>query len=653
MNVLATLGKLGRTLQLPIAVLPAAALLLRFGQPDLLNLAFMADAGNAIFANLPLIFAIGVAIGWSKDSAGSAALAGAVAYLIMSAAMKSIDTDINMGVLAGIVSGLVGGMCYNRFSQINLPSFLAFFGGKRFVPIVSGLVALVLATIFGYLWPTVQAEIKTAGEWIVGQGALGAGIFATVNRLLIPTGLHLLINTIAWFEIGTFIDPITQVVSKGDIARFYAGDTTAGMFMAGFYPVIMFGLPAAALAMYHAAPLHRRAQVGGLLFSTAFTAFLTGVTEPFEFLFMFLAPLLYLIHAFLTGLSAYFATLFEVHAGFTFSAGAIDFLLMMNLPAASRTYVLLIMGGIWAVMYYMIFSIAIRVFDLKTPGREEEESNIGQTDNMEIKTLAEHYAVALGGIQNLTTIDACITRLRLVVKDMNQIDEAACKRLGASGLIRLPDNNLQIVIGAKAEMVSDILKKIAQVFSKTGEHAVQSTHSTEVQPPQAASVLEDKTPSKSDYPTLKLDILSPMIGEVVALEEVADPVFADKIIGDGIAIIPAEGKVVAPCDGIITTLFHTYHAFVIEANNGAHIMVHVGLDTVQLNGEGFTPQVKEGDRVTAGQTILLVDLEVLKVKAKSLMTPVVIVNSDDIGVRVQEVRLGLTQQGQIIYTLDV
>lgn len=294
MNILGFFQRLGRALQLPIAVLPVAALLLRFGQPDLLNVPFIAQAGGAIFDNLALIFAIGVASSWSKDNAGSAALAGAVGYFVMTKAMVTINPEINMGVLAGIITGLVAGAVYNRWAGIKLPDFLSFFGGKRFVPIATGFFCLVLAAIFGYVWPPVQRAIHAGGEWIVSAGALGSGIFGFINRLLIPTGLHQVLNTIAWFQIGEFTNA-AGAVFHGDINRFYAGDGTAGMFMSGFFPIMMFGLPGAALAMYMAAPKERRPMVGGMLLSVAITAFLTGVTEPLEFLFMFLAPLLYLL----------------------------------------------------------------------------------------------------------------------------------------------------------------------------------------------------------------------------------------------------------------------------------------------------------------------------------------------------------------------
>lgn len=405
-----------------------------------------------------------MASSWSKDNAGSAALAGAVGYFVMTKAMVTINPEINMGVLAGIITGLVAGAVYNRWAGIKLPGFLSFFGGKRFVPIATGFFCLILAAIFGYVWPPVQHAIHSGGEWIVSAGALGSGIFGFINRLLIPTGLHQVLNTIAWFQIGEFTNA-AGAVFHGDINRFYAGDGTAGMFMSGFFPIMMFGLPGAALAMYLAAPKARRPMVGGMLLSVAITAFLTGVTEPLEFLFMFLAPLLYLLHAVLTGISLFIATALGIHAGFSFSAGAIDYVLMYSLPAASKNvWMLLVMGVVFFFVYFLLFSAVIRMFNLKTPGREDkaadvvtEEANSNTEEGL--TQLATSYIAAVGGTDNLKAIDACITRLRLTVGDSAKVNDAACKRLGASGVVKLNKQTIQVIVGAKAESIGDEMKK--------------------------------------------------------------------------------------------------------------------------------------------------------------------------------------------------
>ncbi|ADP11945.1 PTS system N-acetyl glucosamine specific transporter subunits IIABC [Erwinia sp. Ejp617] len=599
-------------------MLPVAALMLRFGQPDLLNMPFIAQSGGAIFDNLPLIFAVGVASTWSKDNAGAAALAGAVGYFIMTKAMVTISPTVNMGVLAGIVTGLIAGMTYNRWADIKLPDFLSFFGGKRFVPIATGFFCLVLAAVFGYVWPPVQAVIHAGGEWIVSEGALGAGIFGLVNRLLIPTGLHQVLNTIAWFQIGEFTSAAGAVV-HGDINRFYAGDGTAGMFMSGFFPIMMFGLPGAALAMYLAAPKARRPMVGGMLLSVAVTAFLTGVTEPLEFLFMFLAPVLYLIHALLTGISLFVATALGIHAGFSFSAGAIDYVLMFKLPAASHNvWLLLVMGVVAFVVYFVLFSAVIRMFNLKTPGREDAVEQQGANSNTEegLTQLSRQYIGAIGGSDNLNAIDACITRLRLSVKDAARVDDAACKRLGASGVVKLNKQTIQVIVGAKAESIAEEMKKqIARGPVAATTRAVTAPAAPQAVPNSAKGIVAM--------------LVAPVSGTVVAIEQVPDEAFASKAVGDGLAIQPTSSTVVAPAAGTLVKIFNTNHAFCLETEKGVEVVVHMGLDTVALEGKGFTRLVEEGAQVVGGQPILEMDLAFLNAHARSMVSPVVVSNIED------------------------
>ncbi len=626
MNILGFFQRLGRALQLPIAVLPVAALLLRFGQPDLLNVPFIAQAGGAIFDNLALIFAIGVASSWSKDNAGSAALAGAVGYFVMTKAMVTINPEINMGVLAGIITGLVAGAVYNRWAGIKLPDFLSFFGGKRFVPIATGFFCLILAAIFGYVWPPVQHAIHSGGEWIVSAGALGSGIFGFINRLLIPTGLHQVLNTIAWFQIGEFTNA-AGAVFHGDINRFYAGDGTAGMFMSGFFPIMMFGLPGAALAMYLAAPKARRPMVGGMLLSVAITAFLTGVAEPLEFLFMFLAPLLYLLHAVLTGISLFIATALGIHAGFSFSAGAIDYVLMYSLPAASKNvWMLLVMGVVFFFVYFLLFSAVIRMFNLKTPGREDkaadvvtEEANSNTEEGL--TQLATSYIAAVGGTDNLKAIDACITRLRLTVGDSAKVNDAACKRLGASGVVKLNKQTIQVIVGAKAESIGDEMKKVVTRGPVAAAAAAPAGNVATAAPAAKPQAVANAKTVES--------LVSPITGDVVALEQVPDEAFASKAVGDGIAVKPTSNIVVAPAAGTVVKIFNTNHAFCLETNNGAEIVVHMGIDTVALEGKGFKRLVEEGTDVKAGEPILEMDLDFLNANARSMISPVVCSNSDD------------------------
>ncbi len=563
MNILGFFQRLGRALQLPIAVLPVAALLLRFGQPDLLNVPFIAQAGGAIFDNLALIFAIGVASSWSKDNAGSAALAGAVGYFVMTKAMVTINPEINMGVLAGIITGLVAGAVYN----------------------------------LGF-----------------------------INRLLIPTGLHQVLNTIAWFQIGEFTNA-AGAVFHGDINRFYAGDGTAGMFMSGFFPIMMFGLPGAALAMYLAAPKARRPMVGGMLLSVAITAFLTGVTEPLEFLFMFLAPLLYLLHAVLTGISLFIATALGIHAGFSFSAGAIDYVLMYSLPAASKNvWMLLVMGVVFFFVYFLLFSAVIRMFNLKTPGREDkaadvvtEEANSNTEEGL--TQLATSYIAAVGGTDNLKAIDACITRLRLTVGDSAKVNDAACKRLGASGVVKLNKQTIQVIVGAKAESIGDEMKKVVTRGPVAAAAAAPAGNVATAAPAAKPQAVANAKTVES--------LVSPITGDVVALEQVPDEAFASKAVGDGIAVKPTSNIVVAPAAGTVVKIFNTNHAFCLETNNGAEIVVHMGIDTVALEGKGFKRLVEEGTDVKAGEPILEMDLDFLNANARSMISPVVCSNSDD------------------------
>lgn len=454
--MLGFLQRLGKALMLPIAVLPAAGLLLRLGQPDLLNIPFIAAAGDAVFSNLALIFAIGVAIGFSKDGNGAAALAGAIGYFVLTKGAAAIDKDINMSVLGGIISGVIAGLLYNRYHDIKLPDWLGFFGGRRFVPIVTSLVMLVLALIFGYVWPPIQDGINAVGHWIVGAGAVGVGIFGFLNRLLIPVGLHHVLNSFVWFVFGEYNG------KTGDLSRFFAGDPDAGIFMAGFFPIMMFGLPAAALAMIAAAKKERRKAVAGALLGVALTSFLTGITEPIEFLFMFLSPLLYVVHAVLTGLSLAVATMLDIHHGFTFSAGAIDFFL--NYGIAKKPYLLIVQGLVYAVVYFVVFYFLITKLDLKTPGREEEvegeftDSGAAQS-GVQYEELAAKYIEALGGKDNLAQIDNCVTRLRLKVKDMAKVNEAELKRLGAKGVLRLNQTDLQVVVGTDVEFLANAMRK--------------------------------------------------------------------------------------------------------------------------------------------------------------------------------------------------
>ena len=468
---LSALQPLGRALMLPIAVLPVAGLLLRLGQPDMLNIAFIASAGDAIFHNLGLLFAIGVAVGFAKDGNGAAGLAGVVCFLVASNGAEALmhaptdalagfagkakdladaawrDGAINrLSVPLGILSGVTAGWAYNRFGSIKLPEYLAFFGGRRFVPILSGLIGLLLAAVFGFGFAALSGAIDSLSHAIVAAGPFGLFIYGVLNRLLIVTGLHHILNNVAWFIIGDYHG------ATGDLNRFFAGDPTAGGFMAGFFPVMMFGLPAACLAMYHTAKPERRAAVGGMLLSLALTAILTGVTEPIEFSFMFLAPVLFGLHAVMTGLAMVLMDALHVRLGFSFSAGLFDY--VINFGKATRPLLLVPVGLLYFALYYGVFRFAILRWDLKTPGREPDEEIAAVPVITGELGRARGYIAALGGAANLVSIDACTTRLRLVVKDQSAVDAPALKALGARGLVKPSDRDLQVVVGPIADEVA-------------------------------------------------------------------------------------------------------------------------------------------------------------------------------------------------------
>jgi N-acetylglucosamine PTS system EIICBA or EIICB component len=446
----AGLQQLGRALMLPIAVLPIAGLLLRLGQPDLLGWAAMAAAGDAIFSNLGLLFAVGVGVGLARENHGAAGLAALVGFLVTTHAVETLlaappGSLAKLSIPVGLLSGIIAGVGYNRFGNITLPSYLSFFGGRRFVPIVSGLAGLVLAAVVGYAWPFLERGMDATSHAILGAGSLGLFAYGVLNRILIVTGLHHILNNFAWFIVGDYHG------ATGDLKRFFAGDPTAGAFMSGFFPVMMFGLPGACLAMYRAAPPERRAGVAGLLMSLGLTSFLTGVTEPVEFTFMFLAPVLYALHAVATGLAMVIMNLFGVRLGFSFSAGLFDYVL--NFSHAQKPLLLLPIGAAYFVLYYGVFRFLIVRLNLATPGRESDDTEqpiAAATPDAR----ARAFVTALGGAQNLTEVDACTTRLRLVLADNKAVDEAMLKRLGARGILRSSEQGLQAVLGPIADQVA-------------------------------------------------------------------------------------------------------------------------------------------------------------------------------------------------------
>ena len=461
---------LGKALMLPIAVLPIAGILLRLGQPDLLNITFLAKSGEAVFSNLPAIFALGVAIGFAHDNHGAAPLSAYVGYVVLTGGLKVLNADVDMGVFAGIIMGITAGLFYNKYHDINLPSYLAFFGGKRFVPIVTGITAVFIALLASFVWPPVQAAINALGAWILGSKIVGLFIFGFANRLLIPLGLHHVLNNLVWFIFGNF--QVNGVNYQGDIARFFNGDPSAGMFMTGFFPVMMFGLPAACAAMWATAKDYKRKAAAGILFSMAFTSFLTGITEPVEFSFMFLAFPLYVAHAVLTGVSMVVTQLLDIKLGFTFSAGAFDYIL--NWGKATHPARMLIVGAVYAFIYFVVFYYVIKLWDLKTPGREEDQIEVDLTKNeasainkdckKEAAAVIKHtrgakYLAALGGKENIKVVDACATRLRLEVIDNKKVQDGVLKTLGAKSVLRPGDGLVQVIIGPEADVIATEVRR--------------------------------------------------------------------------------------------------------------------------------------------------------------------------------------------------
>ncbi|SHJ53575.1 PTS system N-acetylglucosamine-specific IIA component, Glc family /PTS system N-acetylglucosamine-specific IIB component, Glc family /PTS system N-acetylglucosamine-specific IIC component, Glc family [Tessaracoccus bendigoensis DSM 12906] len=641
------LQRLGKSLMLPIALLPAAGILLRLGQQDLLGqiewpilgpfFDAMSAAGDAIFGNLPLLFAVGVAIGFAKKADGSTALSAVAGYLVMSAVFTNMSpvvmegvtnaagdqVMINYSVFAGIIVGLVTAWLFDKYHNIQLPTYLGFFGGRRFVPIVVSLSCLIIGFGLSYFYPIFNTGLTGVGALIGGSGAIGAFVYGFANRLLIPLGLHHILNTFIWFIYGEF--PTDNGVLTGELTRFAAGDPTAGALTAGFYPVLMFGLPAAALAMIHVAkPAQKKAAIG-ILSAAGLTAFLTGITEPLEYAFMFVALPLYIVHALLTGLSMAVSYLLNIHLGFSFSAGLVDLLLYGTAPAAQNIPLLVAQGLGFAVLYYFLFRFVIVKWNMRTPGRLSDEDfaaeqAANQTDDgagasatasTPAALKAERLIAAFGGRENLVNVDACITRLRMEVADKNAVNQAQLKSLGAAGVVEV-GNNIQAIFGTQAEALKhDILDAMAHPAPVTlvNEGPVEAVAPVVAPKPAAATVL------------------SPVKGRVVALSEVPDPTFAQGIMGGGVAIDPPREVVeaVAPISGKILQLWP--HAYAIMTPEKTGVLVHLGIDTVQLKGEGFTMHVAKGDQVVQGQKVITYDVPAVEALGRNPIIPVIMMET--------------------------
>lgn len=639
----AYMQRMGRSLMLPVAVLPAASLLVGlanwFVGVGISNAGttFLMNAGLAILNHLALLFAVGLALGMSKDKDGSAALAGLVAYLIPQTVLSADSvqgllhlgdlTEVNPAfntmdnnVFVGIVAGLVAAAMYNRFSQVKLPMALSFFSGKRLVPIMSALSMLVISAILLFIWPTVYDVLVSFGKGISQLGFVGAGLYGFFNRLLIPTGLHHALNSVFWFD----------VAGINDIGNFLAGQQAldsgkaiigqTGMYQAGFFPVMMFGLPAGAFAIYQSARPEKKKQVASLMLAAGFAAFFTGVTEPLEFSFMFVAWPLYVIHAIFTGISLAISAFFHWTAGFAFSAGFVDYFLSLQNPVANQPLMLLVQGVFFAAIYYFGFRFAIKKFNLMTPGREteigEETPDIATGTN-EFSQLAVVIYDALGGKENVQAIDNCTTRLRLQVKDTAKVNQEAIKQTGIPGVKVIDQTNIQVIVGTQVQFVADEMTKLQQ-GSKGERETAQSI------PHQDVPVSASKT-SKETF-----ELYASALGKIIPITEVGDPVFAEKMMGDGYAVLPEAKEIFAPISGMITSIFPTKHALGIETDNGLEVLVHMGINTVDLQGEPFTLYVKQAQRVERGQLLAVVDLAMLEKAGKQTDMIVVFTNSEKV-----------------------
>ncbi|MCU7356663.1 N-acetylglucosamine-specific PTS transporter subunit IIBC [Enterococcus dispar] len=631
----AYLQRIGRSLMLPVATLPVAALFMGIGYwidpsgwgGNNILAAFLIKAGGTILDNLGILFAVGLAYGMSKDKDGAAALAGLVAFLTPMTLVNSqavalfTKVDIekvnvafgainNKNVFIGILAGLVAAAMYNRFSGVKLPMALSFFSGKRAVPIVTaGLMAIISALLI-FIWPPVYNALVAFGEMISSMGPVGAGLYGFFNRLLIPTGLHHALNNVFWFNLAG-ID---------DIGKFWASEGTkgiTGMYQAGFFPVMMFGLPAGALVIYQCAKPEKKKVTASLMVAAAFASFFTGVTEPLEFSFMFVAWPLYVVHAALTGISMFIAATFHWTAGFNFSAGFIDFFLSLRVPIANKPYMLIVLGLIMAVVYYVTFMFVIKKFNLMTPGREEDEEEATEDIDQFVAAGDDKFAAianqiynALGGAANVTSIDNCTTRLRLQVKDTGTVDQGKIKRTGMPGVKVIDDKNIQVIVGTEVQFVADEMTRLHQggVSNTTAKKEV----------PVAKAM------------TKKQDVFAISNGIVKDITTVSDDVFSQKMMGEGFAVTPSDDAVFTPVSGTITSVFPTKHAIGIKADNGLEILVHMGIDTVSLKGEPFTVFVTEGQKVGRGQMLAKMDLAKVKASGKDSDIMVVCTNSNEL-----------------------
>ena len=691
-QIFGVLQRIGRSFMLPIAVLPVAGLFLGIGSSltnttmletyNLTNilgphtmaygiLSVLSEAGSIIFGNLPIIFAMSVAIGMAKQEKEVAALSGAIAFFVMHASIgKMIDImggadkllagstanvigilSLQMGVFGGIIVGLGVAALHNRYYAIEMPQILSFFGGTRFIPIISSIVFLVVGIAMYFIWPPIQVVMNKLGDLIAGSGYIGTLFYGIIERALIPFGLHHVFYTPLWQTSlgGTMMIDGRLIEGAQNIffAQLGSPNTTAfsveaTRFMTGKFPFMIFGLPGAALAMYRTSRIEKRKIVGALLFSAALTAMITGITEPIEFTFLFVAPLFYAIHCVFAGISFMLMHILNVTVGMTFSGGLIDLLLFGVIQGNSKTHWIwiVIVGIVYFFVYYFVFSFLIKKMDLKTPGREpdSEEPKLYRRADVEAAKSSKNseygesplIVAGLGGKKNISDVDCCITRLRITVFDASKVVDATLKASGASGVIK-KGNGIQVVYGPKVAVIKSKLEEYLK--DPISDIEDNSLNNNSVNSTNSSNSINDKPKENSNSASVLVEtIYSPIKGKIVKLENVLDEAFSSGAVGKGIAIEPSEdGKVFAPFDGVIETAFPTKHAIGLTSDKGVEILIHIGMDTVKLDGKYFTSHIEEGQKIKKGDLLMEFDTEKIKEAGYSAITPIVITNFENYG----------------------
>ena len=713
-KIFGVLQRVGRSFMLPIAILPVAGLLLGFGgsftNETMLNtyhlmglmgpgtvfhaiFQVMSDAGNIVFANLPIIFAMGVAIGMAKKEKEVAAIAAAISFFVMHASISAMInlnggaekmlsgattdvcgiTSLQMGVFGGMLVGLGVAALHNKYYKIQLPQVLSFFGGTRFVPIISALVYTGVGILMFFVWPVIQSGIYAIGNLVLSSGYAGTWVYGFMERLLIPFGLHHVFYLPFWqtglggtMEVGGKVIEGAQNIFFAQLAdptttKFAVSATR---FMSGKFPLMIFGLPGAALAMYKEAKPENKKAVGGLLLSAALTSMLTGITEPLEFTFLFVAPALYGVHCVLAGAAYMLMHIFKVGVGMTFSGGLIDMFLFGILQGNAKTnwIWIVIVGVVYFVVYYFLFGFMIRKMDLKTPGRsDDEEVKLYRRSDVEARkngetaasgngekddTISRMICKGLGGKKNISDVDCCITRLRCTVYDPSLVNEDTLKGSGASGVVRKGEG-VQVIYGPKVTLIKSELEDYLERCGDNDDEDDVVTHEVTAEETKA---VEEKTNEKKLVKSITIG--SPIKGVAADLSEVPDEAFAERMMGDGAAVLPTDPVVCAPEDGEVLFVFDTKHAVGYAMDNGISVLIHMGIDTVKLEGKGFEILTEQGAKLKKGEPIMRLDLDYLKEHAPSLMSPVLCTELTD-NQKISLLKEGEIEKGEPLFAVNI